>query len=372
MVSSENKSKDDVVEDKNGELTAHIQDVLDGAIGRHAIPGGAVAVITPDSPTPLFISAGRQTYDTSSPLVDEHTVYDVASITKLAPTTLLAMRLIEVDEMDIDAPIAQYLEAYRGGYRQEITVKHLLSHAVDWGFSLASLKDAKADEILHAIFTAHPRSVPGISIHYSNISSLLLGLIIERAYLGSLAEAAQLSIFGPLRMESTTFYPLSQFDPEQIAPTEIDDWRGGEVRGVVHDESAYVLSQAGLTVGSAGLFSTASDMSKIAKLLVSNGSSNGEAILSTETVPQMAEIAFPKASPSMGLGLSVGPSDVIGQKMPASVVYKTGFTGCLVAADLESNHALVFLSNHTYPHRQPDKMVRNDLFRKLCSEVFTS
>ncbi len=349
---------------------ATVREVLDNAIARRAIPGAVVGIVEADSST-YTISAGRETYDPESPFVDEQTIYDVASITKLIPTAILAMKLVEEDEMDLDVPISYYIPLYRGGYRNEITVRHLLAHAVDWGFSLSSLKDHKADEILHAIFNAQPRRTPGSSIAYSNISSILLGLIIERAYGSTLAQAAELSLFSPLRMDSSTFDPLSIHLLENIAPSEIDDWRAGEVRGYVHDESAYVLSRAGLSVGSAGLFSSVSDLLKIAEMLVQGGIYSHQRIMKHETIEMMCRVAFKDVSglPN-GMGGSVGSSDIVGPDAPAGLFYKTGFTGCLFAFDPAAKRVLIVLSNHTYPHRQVDKMVRNDLFRRIVSAVF--
>ncbi len=73
---------------------------------------------------------------------------------------------------------------------------------------------------------------------YNNAMSILLGKVLEKVGGNSLDKLAYEIFFQPLQMTHSSFTPL--FLPNAvIAPSEVDAWRGREVRGEVHDESAY-------------------------------------------------------------------------------------------------------------------------------------
>src|SRR5580658_2180407 len=69
-------------------------EILAGAIAAHAFPGCAFGVFAGGTAV-LEGALGRFTYEQDSPLVEPHTVYDVASLTKVVATTSAAMLLYQ-------------------------------------------------------------------------------------------------------------------------------------------------------------------------------------------------------------------------------------------------------------------------------------
>ena len=64
----------------------------------------------------------------SSSVTADRTIYDLASLTKVVGTTTAAMILFDEGKLDIEAPVSKYLPAFSGGYKDSVTVRHLLVH----------------------------------------------------------------------------------------------------------------------------------------------------------------------------------------------------------------------------------------------------
>lgn len=352
-----------------------LEDAISRIIREHVdsyvVPGAVVGVIGGDMNTPLLVAEGRLAYDPESPQVCIDTVYDVASVTKVVPTSLLTLMYVDQGHIDLDGLLKDYLPGYTGGYRNEITIKHLLSYQVNWGVRLSALVDKKPDELLHTLYTAIPIEPPGTATHYCNATAIFLGLILERLAGVRLDHIAQSMLFDPLTMRKTGFFPARFCEIEDVAPTEVSLARG-EVRGEVHDESAWALQKVGLVPGSAGLFSTAADLMQVVGMLLDEGIYDGRTIIGRELLEHAMMAVDPALRPAMGLGWSVGPSEAVGH-VPETAIFKTGFTGSVLYVDVESSLGVVILSNHTYPKRQPDYMLRNGFFRSVldvCREAF--
>jgi CubicO group peptidase (beta-lactamase class C family) len=314
-----------------------IQVIVDSAIRDRIFPSCVVGVVTKSGERNI-VARGNFTYESGAPEIEANSIFDIASISKSIPTSCLALQLIEQKKLRLDQPIIEFLPELKMSAREKITVQHLLTQALDWGFSLSSVKNKTADEILDTIFGAEFRYPPGVSASYSNATSILLGLVVERAAGQPLDILADEGFFQPLGMTRTSFHP-EKFPLGEIAPTEIDAWRGRLLRGEIHDESAWKLRHK-IIPGSAGVFSTAPDLLNFMEMLLRGGELNGRRYFTPETIKQM----------SRGLGWDLNKPAFMGNRSE-TIFGKTGFTGCMALGDLTQGKALVMLSNHIYPHR---------------------
>ena len=227
---------------------------IECAIAERVFPGCVFGIVNKNG-TRTVRPFGRFTYDGRSNEVRQDTIYDVASITKSIPTSSLALLLASEKKLSLDERVTAYLPQLQNDHGA--TIGDLLRYRVS-GPALSTLKDKTADEILSYVFERGFDGLPGAS-NYSNLPALLLGLVIERVCGDRLDHLAQMRFFDPLGMTRTSFWP-QYFSREDIAPTEIEAWRG-HVQGSVHDESAYVFTVLGpRPVGHAGVFSTAPDL----------------------------------------------------------------------------------------------------------------
>ncbi len=121
-----------------------------------------------------------------------------------------------------------------------------------------------------------PTSAPGERFVYSDINYFLLGDIVARVSGQPLEVYTKRAIFEPLGMPDTGFLPAPALLP-RIAPTErcgtLDAWPCHRpdlepLRGLVHDPTA---RRMGGVAGHAGVFSTAHDLSRFARMLLGGG-----------------------------------------------------------------------------------------------------
>lgn len=285
---------------------------------------------------------GHLTYDADSPEVSEDTVYDVASITKSIPTASLMLEFVAEGKLRLEDTAEKYVPELQNGYGA--TIEDLLRYRVH-GAQLSKLRHETFEEIRTHALEHGFEGPPGDSV-YTNLPAFLLGLIIERASGRSLAALAHERFFEPLGMASTTFFPAAS----DCAPTEIDD--RGEVRGLPHDESAYVFAKARRAVGHAGLFSTAGDLLNFLEALMQG------------KPPAVLDGA------EKGLGWQTS-GEFLGTSA-AGRFGKTGFTGCSIVCDPARGTGLVVLSNRTYPKRPADQKAINTLRCDLADIIFGS
>jgi CubicO group peptidase (beta-lactamase class C family) len=325
------------------------------AIDEQVFPGCVVGIVDA-SGSRLVLPFGRYTYEPDALVVQEDTIYDVASITKAIPVSCLALKLLEQKRVHLDDRLIDYIPEFNNPDRESVLIRHLLTNTLHFGFPLSSLKNQSPERIIRAIFETPFKGRAGSVFSYSNATSILLGLVIEHIYGESLGDIADRVFFEPLHMEKTTFHPLQKLKKSDIVPTEIDNWRGGVVQGEVHDESAWVLPG---TPGSAGLFSTAPDLLNFLHMILNHGTWKGMRFFSNETIRAMSTNQIENIGACTGLGWELKQPHYMGEHCSGRTIGKTGFTGCMCLCDMEKNIGIVLLSNYTYPERKADKKTIN-------------
>lgn len=344
-----------------------LKQVAEQAIRERVFPGCVIGVTTPEAAT--FVKAfGTLTYENSSADVTAETVYDVASLTKVIPTSALALLFVDQGKLKLEDKVQSFLPQLSGRYASEITIWHLLTHTISFTHHLSAHKDKSAEEIISLVLNTDYPQPPGSTYAYSNAASILLGMVVERVGGKTLDQLAATYLFQPLRMARTTYSPKNLTDV-MIAPTEIDSWRG-EVCGVVHDESAYVLQQI-MTPGSAGLFSTAPDLLSFVRLILNNGTFQKEQYFSSTMIDKMATNQLPHIGACTGLGWELNQPWFMGENTSRKTIGKTGFTGCSMVCDVERKVGIIVLSNCDYPHRLAGRDKINQFRCEVSDLVYT-
>jgi CubicO group peptidase (beta-lactamase class C family) len=345
-------------------MTDLLKEILYKAIDEKVFPGCALAVICDDKR--IIISAGRYTYNPTGRIVDEKSVFDVASLTKVIPTSSLALKLIELGRLSLSDKLIQYLPEYQGAFREKITVWHLLTQTLNFNVRLSDIKHQSSEKIIEAILHSSMIQYPGLVYSYANATSILLGLVIERVCEMDLESAGKEYVFGPLRMSSTSFYPQN-FSADLVVPSEYDDWRGREICGEVHDESAWALRPK--IVGSAGLFSTINDMCNFLEMILMDGQWRGKQVFSKEIVTLMRTRQIIANNRMVGLGWELNQRSFTDAYHGFDVFGKTGFTGCTFMFCPSKKSGFVFLNNHIYPKRRADRNEINKIRRRITAVV---
>ena len=132
--------------------------------------------------------------------------------------------------------------------------------------------------------------------------------------------------------------------------------REGLIHGDVHDSNAYSL---GGVSGNAGLFSTASDIMKMADEFMAGATGTSEPMLLTaSSIRQMSRCQRSADGKRRGLGwqLSGGKSSSCGSRISQNAFGHTGFTGCSLWLDPKRQLTVAILSNAVCPRYKPEAM----------------
>lgn len=324
--------------------------VMQQALADSAFPGG-VAVVGRSSGVLATVAVGRTDWNGSVP-VDEHTVWDLASLTKVMGMTSAIMQLVESGRVDLDAPAQRYLPEWTGSNKERVTVRHLITHSSGLpSFRAYDRITTRADSIASLIMAEPLTWAPGDTMVYSDLGAFLLGRIVERVSGESLDRYVERHVFGPLGMTSTRYNPPADWRA-RIAPTEIDPLRGGKVHGAVHDERAFYL---GGVSAHAGLFGSARDLARFARMYLNRGTLDGVRIFHPETITRFT--ARQRADRALGWQ-KPSPGGSAGRHMPENAFGHTGFTGTSVWIDPDHDVFVILLSNRVNPTRNNPRIGR--------------
>jgi CubicO group peptidase (beta-lactamase class C family) len=332
------------------------------------------------------------------------TVFDIASLTKVCPTSTLALCYILEGKLHLDDRVIDYIPELQTNYREDICVFHLLTHSLDYRVPMKTLRTLPPEGILNALFTYKFAKAPGADFNYGNPASVLLGIILQRLTGKDLQQQGRERFFEPLGMTRSGWDPLTRewnaIPREEIAPTEICEFRGREICGEIHDESAWVLRKL-FPVGSAGMFSCVPDLLKFVHMVMNDGIAAGANGSEIRVAPagilkMVSENAFtregaaqflPAGNSTAGnstagdspagaangactaLGWELAQGKFMGSRVSPHAFGKTGFTGASVVADPIAGAAVVLLSDFTYPHREASAD-RIHAFRASLADAF--
>jgi serine-type D-Ala-D-Ala carboxypeptidase len=354
------------------QIEAQIISRLERALQEKVFPGCVLGIVSKNGER--WVKAfGKLTYKSDAPLVEENTIYDVASVTKAVAGAASLLYLIDQGKLSVDDPVVKFIPEFgTDEEKKKVSIKHILSYTLDLDVpSMSALKDKSSEEIIAIVLSAPLKSSPGTRYFYTNSTALFISLIVEKITGEKLDVFATEHFYKPLGMDRTTFHPLDSFSENDIAPSEIVDWRGGEVRGLVHDESSYALSKKS-PVAIAGLFSTVPDLLTFEEMLLNEGRYKDKKIFSAAIVHEIYINQFTGLDSDTGLGFELNQKWFMGEKASNKAFGKTGFTGCHIVLDPEKGIGFVLLSNWAYPKRQErgENSPLNVLRRDLADLIF--
>lgn len=281
---------------------------------------------------------------------DTHTLFDLASVTKILSPTMIALRFLEEGKLRLTDAVGDFFPEAPADKRK-ITVEQLMTHTSGIGdhFYFSDFTDDPGDAV--KVILEHPlEQPPGGDPIYTCLGYILLGKILERLGGAALDVLAEKLVFGPLGMKRTGYHPEGE-----TAPTELDPKTGRPTQGIVGDRNARFL---GGIAGNAGVFSDLEDMIVFAKMLACGGRRpDGTAQLSTETLRAAIVNRTPDSRGEfrgLGFHLAGSPGSFLGE-MGDRAYGHTGHTGTSIAIDPETGLWVVLLTNRVCPTRANTK-----------------
>lgn len=309
-----------------------IERELDRAIERGDLPGAVVIVGRRDGISFRRAFGLCSVEPVRRPMAAD-AVFDLASVTKAVATATSVAALVEDGRLRYDDPVAKHLPSFAA--RPEITLRHLLTHTS----GLPAVNPVPSSGV--AQIAATPLAdAPGARYRYSDLGFIVLGEVVARASREPLERYVVGRLFEPLGLADTRFRPAAG---PRLVPTERDG--DGFLLGAVHDPRARAL---GGVAGHAGLFSSADDLARFARMLLSGGVLDGRRVLREATVREMTR-AFEVPGARLTLGWDA-PDEPGGAAFSARSFGHDGFTGTSLWLDPERDRFVVFLSSRLHPH----------------------
>ena len=321
--------------------------ILRAGIRDSAFPGAVAVVGTKDSVL-VAVSAGQLDWQ-PSPATSMTTIWDMASLTKVVALTSAMMLLTESGQVDLNAPVQRYVPEFTGRGKENITVRHLLTHSSGLPAWRPLYKEAEDPAAAMALAIATPPdTMPGVRMVYSDLGAIILGEIVKRVSGQRFDAFVGERVFAPLGMRESLFRPAENLR-DRIAPTEVDPWRQRHLRGEVHDENAFAL---GGVSAHAGLFSTGADLVRLARMYLSGGTLDGRRFVSTATIDRFTTVQDSALSHrALGWETPNGTNSA-GRLMSKRSFGHTGFTGTSFWVDRDRGVFVILLSNRVNPTRE--------------------
>jgi CubicO group peptidase (beta-lactamase class C family) len=269
---------------------------------------------------------------------------DLASVTKVAATTTLIMRLVADGQLHLEARAHGFLPSFTGAGKDDITVEHLLRHTAGlppwWPLYCAAGDRAGALAAAQALPLG---SRPGTAWCYSDLGLILAGHIVERVTSLSLADAFRQLVALPLGL-AARFGPVPAAQAAASADSDAYEygmvatgqpyavpftasqfpgWRNRPLRGEVNDGNA--AHARGGVAGHAGLFATVGDLLRL-----------GAALRGGQFIPEpvLARFAAPTGvHPEQAVGFRRTRVQARGRVL--TLLHHGGFTGTYFALALE-------------------------------------
>lgn len=298
---------------------------------------------------------GQRTTKPATEAMTEDTLFDLASVTKVAAGTSAAMLCVQRGLMNVDDLVSKHLPEFTGEGREKVTIRHLLLHTSGLPVNLDSTVPpfATHDDAIAQACRTKLLFAPGTAFSYSSAGTVALGGVIERVTGRKFDEFCTAEIFKPLKMHDTVFRPAGD-RLKRVAPTDFPE------RGQVNDT---VARRCGSVAAHASLFSTTADLARFARMMLNLGELDGVRVFKPETVKLFTSVQSPPdlRSPAAknlpvqrGLGWDIHtpyrtpPHDYSlarGALFPIGSYGHTGWTGQMLWIDPFSKTFVIFLCN---------------------------
>ena len=351
--------------------------LLTDAVNRGVIPCAAYAVGRGEE-VYARESLGFRSLFPDKEAITDHTRFDMASLSKVMSTTMVALKFIEEGKLLLTDSLSRFfteqeLEGAPAG-RRDVTVFHLMTHSSGISPHLALwrlippelVETADFDSAAaRTILSSAPVCGVGEQVHYSCMGYILLQKILERVGGRGLDVLARELVFAPLGMASTGYLPFgdNRNHPEaDAAATELSPRHGYYIRGHVHDENAHFL---GGVSGNAGVFSTLEDCVRFGQMLSLRGEipdGSGDRLLSRRIFDLAVQDYTKGKNESRGLGLQLRPPlpalSAAGDLFAYGSYGHTGFTGTSLYVDADTGIWAVLLTNAVHLGRDKTEFFR--------------
>jgi CubicO group peptidase (beta-lactamase class C family) len=328
--------------------------LMQNAIAEGIFPGG-VLLVAYGSDAVFQAAYGQANLFTGEKITD-HTIFDLASLTKPLATTLAVMNLVQSGHLSLDQTLGMLLPGFEDSDKGRVRIEALLRHTAGYPAYrpyyklLMRLPPDRRKERLRELLLNEPLEVRvERKAVYSDLGFMVLGAVIEAVTGEDLARFVTEAIYQPMGLKSLRFAPTAEGPPQgRFAATELCPLRHTLLMGVVHDENAYAM---GGIQGHAGLFGHANDiLTLLLALRNAHLGRSDSAMFSTDQVRCFLGRPMGEDRP-MGFDVPSAIGSSAGRFFTPNSVGHLGFTGTSFWMDLTQEVIVILLTNRIHPHR---------------------
>ncbi|MEE2699741.1 MAG: glycoside hydrolase family 3 N-terminal domain-containing protein [Bacteroidota bacterium] len=386
----------------NERLLYKIDSLVENAIKEKATPGCQI-IIARNRKVFFQKSYGFHTYNKIQQ-VSNTDIYDLASITKIAATVPMLMKMQEEGGFSLEHKLGKLNERLYYTNKGQMRVKDVLAHQAGLQAWIPfykktinedhTLRDTLYQNVFSAkypikvtedLFLHHSYSdsvmleivesdlLETIKYQYSDLGYYLFKDIIEERYNQPLNKLVAKEFYNPLGLATMTYLPNEKFEKDRIVPTENDNYfRNQLLVGDVHDMGAAMLGGVG---GHAGLFSNANDLAILMQMYLQEGQYANKQYFKPSIIKTYTKCQFCQDDNRRGAGFDKPelPDQEGGatcQCISLSSFGHSGFTGTLAWADPETEIVFVFLSNRIHPIAENKKLLDMDVRTNIMQVIF--
>ena len=346
---------------------------------------------------------GHLTYEKKQ-RVNNNTIYDVASLTKILVTLPIVMKMVENGDISLNTQLKEIIPRYKNSNKSEKTIKEILSHFANlkswipfykstidsinnkpnslyYRNSFSDKYNIRVTDNLYLLSSFNDSINMRIKssdlnndrYKYSDLPYYILKEYIENYYSSDLSSIIDSQMFNKMGLTHSSFFPKQINSLDNIAPTEMDDYfRYQEIRGTVHDMGAAMQGGIG---GHAGLFSNVNDIAKIMQMFIQDGNYGGERYLNKSTIDLFNKCYYCSDNNRRGVGFDKPQIEEDGPTcgcVSMNSFGHSGWTGTYTWADPDENIVYVFLSNRSYPNSKENKLLKNNIRTDIQKLIYES
>jgi CubicO group peptidase (beta-lactamase class C family) len=238
------------------------------------------------------------------------TVYRIGSVSKLF-TDIGIMQLVERGEMDIDAPITDYLPNFtpKNPYDRPITLRQLMSHrsGLIREPPIGNYFDTTEPSLAETIASVNPTTLvyePETKIKYSNAGIAAVGLALEETQGESFPQYLKRAVLKPIGMAN------SSFAPEEAIMSKLAKAYMWTLDGQTFRAPTFELGMAPCGC----MYSTVIDLGLFLSTLFNGGMGSQGRMLQPETLEKMWTPQYARPGVKQGYGIGFGIGELEGHR----------------------------------------------------------
>ncbi len=381
-----------------------IDSIALGAVDSGATPG-CVVLVAKSGRIVYHKAFGHHTYARKKK-VEKDDIFDLASITKIAASTVAVMDLNDRGLITIKDSLGMHLPELLGSNKSGLVIQDIMAHHAglmawipfykqtltgrrrwvrpNWKYYKRQPQQAYqipiterlflrkdwADSVKQQIIRSELRPVK--SYRYSDLGFYMIADLVQEKTGQTLDRYVEERFYKPLGLRTMTYNPWEKYENlERVLPTEKDQYfRKQEIKGYVHDMGAAML---GGVSGHAGLFSDATDLAVLMQCLLQKGQYGGHQYFEPETIRLFTQRHRRSSRRAIGFDM-LELDDQRGANLSSKASVRTfghlGFTGTAVWVDPEQDLVYIFLSNRTYPSMNNYKLGRMDIRPRIQTAIY--